>query len=108
MCIRRGEDMERIIVKNCCDFAEFGKALDKDFLVCRAKNYFKARGIDLDFGSEISGDRYIEIMHSGALNRADKNFLLAIFQKGFGKRVAFIKSEPMFFALVDDFVPAVI
>ena len=108
MCIRRGGDMERIIVKNCCDFAEFGKVLDKDFLVCRARNYFKARGIDLDFSSEISGDRYIEIMHSGALNRADKNFLLAIFQKGFGKRVAFIKSEPMFFALVDDFVPAVI
>ncbi len=100
--------MERIIVKNFCNFKEFGKVLGKDFLVSRAKSYFKSKGVILEFSSEISGDSYIEIMHSGVLSRGDKNFLLQVFQRGFGKKVAFIKSEPMFFALIDDFVPAVI
>lgn len=100
--------MERIIVKNSCNFEEFGKVLNKDFLVSRAKSYFKNKGIILEFSSEVSCDSYIEIMHSGALGRGDKNYLLNIFQRGFGKNVAFIKSEPMFFALIDDFMPAVI
>lgn len=100
--------MERIIVKNCCNFDDFGKVLDKEFLVNGAKRYFKDKGIELVFESEIAADRYIEIMHSAVLTREDKNYLLRVFQRGFGKNVAFIKSEPMFFALIDDFVPAVV
>ena len=100
--------MDRIIVKNGCNFDDFGKVLDKDFLVNGAKRYFANKGVELVFESEISGDKYIEIMHSAVLSREDKNYLLRVFQRGFGKRVAFIKSEPMFLALIDDFMPAVI
>ena len=100
--------MDKIIVKNGCNFDDFGKVLDKEFLVSGAKRYFESKGIELVFESEIAADRYIEIMHVGVISREDKNYLLRVFQKGFGKKVAFIKSEPMFFALVDDFVPAVV
>ena len=100
--------MDKIIVKNGCYFEDFGKVLGKDFLVNGAKRYFKGKGIELVFENEIASDRYIEIMHTVSLSREDKNYLLRVFQKGFGKKVAFIKSDAMFFALVDDFVPAVV
>ena len=100
--------MEKIIVKNGCNFDDFGKVLDKEFLVNGAKKYFANKGVELVFENEISEDRYIEIMYMGGMSREDKNYLLRVFQRGFGKKVAFIKSEPMFFALVDDFMPAVV
>lgn len=100
--------MKKIIVKNFCDFYQFGKVLSKEGLVNRAKSYFKSKGVELEFLNEIAKDNYIEIMHADTLAREDKNFLLKIFQRGFEKNVAFIKSEQIFFALVDDFVPAVI
>ena len=62
----------------------------------------------MEYIDRIGDSNYIEIIHSGYIARRDKNYLLGIFQRGFGKNVAFIKSEPMFFALVDDYVPAVI
>ena len=109
MCIRRGGKMKKIIIKNTCKFNQYTKeSFDKALVKDRVKSHFGKFGFEVDFVDVVGEDNYVEIICSGSLCRSDKNYLLNVYQRGFGKNVAFIKSEPMFFALVDDYVPAVI
>ncbi len=101
--------MEKIIIKNNCDFNEYStKFFVRVSVRQKVSDYFRARGYDVEFNDSICGDSYVEIICSSALSRSDKNYLLNIYQRGFGKNVAFIGSDKRFFELVDDYMPAVI
>ncbi len=102
--------MEKIIIKTTYTFDRYSKKvlLNKDSKKRKALDkYFRSKKINLEFIDSIDNNNYIEVMYS-SLNEKDKKYLETNYLKGTHKKVAFIRSDKMFFGLVDQYIPAVI